>query len=124
MINEMKDELLDYAIKRINEYDRFDNRPDDKLDTVVLSRCLGCTLANENCSICPFNFASSTKVNLEDDSCNKNIGCRGYRLTDENFCETAYREDTAVKMHQKRLMRAVRKWCKRFYPEFTIEVIK
>ena len=107
-----KIKLLNYAIKRINEYDKFKKRT-TRVDLEGLSICRGCVLskiARENdkqadyseimCEYCPFS------INPED------------RCRPDSF----YEKSTGY--HQKRLIKALKDWCKKFLPEYEIEVIK
>ena len=100
-----KIELLDYAIERINQYDKADNTCSAIAAVTVLPHCSGCSLADYKCSECPFNITNSGGLEHR---------CRG---------EYFFNGKTA-KEHQNDLIDALKRWCRKFNVPFTIERIK
>lgn len=103
MDNTLRDKLLDYAIERINQYDKLNKDGRFGVAKSELPSCSGCTLADYDCSICPFNIIK------EDDGCRPNFTWR-YHYT--------------IKNHQDNLIKSTKDWCKKFHPEYTIKEIK
>lgn len=106
-----KDERLNYAIERINEYTRYLHRKTVYDANVHMSRCIGCELVNDGCNICPFNIRDTEGTPFTTP------GCR----PDKDIY--AYVSITTPENHQKSLIGALKKWCRRFYPEYTVEEI-
>lgn len=97
-----KNELLDYAIERINQYDEAREHRGLYYIYSNLPTCLGCLHASVSgygeCSICPFAI-----------DCGSEIACRPRG----QWAKTP-------KDHQSDLIKAVNKWCEKFYPEFKV----
>ena len=100
-----KNELLDYAIERINQYDDFLDKSLASVAIYLMPDCKGCELAGRiplklaaDCSICPFSINN-----------HKYTACRPFRQLNKT-----------PKKHQDDLIKAVNKWCKKFYPKYKV----
>ena len=102
---EKKNKLLDYAIERINQYDkalRYDNAG---IANAFMPLCIGCRIAGReflgviirDCKICPFAI--------------KKNGTR---------CRPKWQMWKKPKEHQDDLIKAVNKWCEKFYPKYEV----
>lgn len=98
-----KNELLDYAVERINQYDSVLHEKDafDALEWIP--PCDGCLYAEAEgelgvCKICPFAMDGDYGT-----------ACRPCG----QLCKTP-------RKHQSDLIKAVNKWCKKFYPKYKV----
>ena len=98
--------FLDYAIERINEYDEVDGS--ERFNALKLSPCEGCEIAIEigddwiiKCLVCPFNITEDRDFNA----------CRPFK-------------ERTMKQHQDMLIKATKRWCKKYLPEHSIERVK
>ena len=108
MNKKQKLEFLDYAIERINEYDKVIDVPvNDGTSFSSPNDCSGCAIAkkivggngNGACDVCPFSIN-------EVDRCRPDSYYHG-----------------KVKTHQNKLIGALERWCIKFKLPYTIERI-
>lgn len=97
-----KNELLDYAIERINQYDSILHEEDVLCVLDLMPSCDGCLYAEVEgefgvCKICPFAIAER-----------------------KTRCRPCGQLEKTPRKHQDDLIKAVNKWCKKFYPEFKV----
>lgn len=105
-----KTKLLDYAIKRINEYDGYEPKIRFNAAVDTMSACKGCELVDQYCDICPFSFNMNCPANC--------------RYTSSGYYASEYLQAPTVKEHQDNLIKALKNWCKRFMPEYKIYRVK
>ena len=101
-----KEEILDYAIERINQY--------AKLEEGELSGACGmCDYVNGRCEICPFGGFEHRKALAS---------CAHHSKTQLDFKGTdARQKGIGLEAHQKVLIERTTKWCKKYYPEVTLK---
>jgi hypothetical protein len=109
MLKKHKDKLLDYAIERINQY--------DEEGSFKKMKCVGCWLSSEArepgysaCDVCPFNTESLLH---REDMRDCNCGERG-------AAHRSPRNRKAELIWKNMLIKALKRWCKKFYPEYKI----
>ena len=93
-----KNELLNYAIKRINQYDKFLKHRTTCMAHRDMPDCIGCSKTGDNCEICPFNIDGNL------------LGA----------CRPIGQLRKSPKEHQGDLIEAVNNWCKKFYPSYKV----
>lgn len=96
--------ILDYAIKRINEYDKV-KRKGRNFKPYDLSSCKMCKMVERDCRECPFSMHG--------------CDCRPYKIT--KYQDLAY--NVSFKEHQENLIEVVSKWAEK-NTDYKIEVIK
>ena len=101
-----KNELLDLAIERINEYDKIDKSQmiTDSVDKI--GYCGMCTHISDDCKECPHNFSGG-----------RDLACRDYG-NDAN-----YWQNTPVEKHQANLIKGLKAWAEK-NTDFIIERVK
>lgn len=99
-----KTKVLNYAIDRINKYDK----PSAKKG---LGNCNICDLVGHVCRECPFY------------DIDKVLHCSNHKRCGDKGGVKARQHGINIKSHQDILIKRTKDWCKRFYPKFTIEKI-
>lgn len=100
-----KEELLNYAIERINQYDDVELEKPFLYELFDIPTCRACEFADDNCELCPFNNMGE----YYDSPCRPiEYDCILY----------------TIRTHRDKLIKSVKKWCKEYYPEYTIVKVR